>query len=55
LWLTCKIAQVHGIAAAFTPVLHLRRIEPSGMLTTCADSFERVWTTAAPLDSSAHA
>jgi transcriptional regulator with XRE-family HTH domain len=46
--------QVHGIAAAYAPVLHLRRIEPGGMFTTYADSFERVWGEAAPLRTRAH-
>ena len=45
--------QVHGIAAAYAPVLHLRRIEQDGMFTTYTDSFERVWTTATPLDVTA--
>jgi transcriptional regulator with XRE-family HTH domain len=41
--------QVHGIAAAYAPVLHLRRVEPGGMFATYTDSFERVWVTAAPM------
>ena len=43
--------QVYGIAAAYAPVLHLRRIESAGMFATYADSFERVWATATPLSS----
>lgn len=35
--------QVHGIAAAHAPVLHLRRVDPGGMFDTYAASFERVW------------
>lgn len=38
--------QVHGIAAAYAPVLHLRHNEPRGMFTTYAESFERIWTDA---------
>jgi hypothetical protein len=39
--------QVHGIAAAYAPVLHLRRVELSGMFATYIDCFERVWADAA--------
>ena len=35
--------QVHGIAAAYAPVLHLRHVEPAAMFATYLDSFERVW------------
>lgn len=38
--------QVHGIAAAYAPVLHLRQAEPGGMCATYVDSFERVWADA---------
>src|SRR5262249_19054028 len=31
------------------PVLHLRNLEPGGMFTTYADSFERIWSDATPL------
>jgi transcriptional regulator with XRE-family HTH domain len=41
--------QVHGIAAAYAPVIHLRHVEPGGMFATYVDSFERVWDTSAPL------
>ncbi|WP_051581716.1 hypothetical protein [Pseudonocardia acaciae] len=34
--------QVHGIAAAYAPVLQLRQVEEAGMLATYIDSFERV-------------
>jgi hypothetical protein len=43
--------QVHGIAAAYAPVLHLRRVEPGGMFATYADSFERVWAEAVPMNT----
>jgi hypothetical protein len=41
--------QVHGIAAAYAPVLHLRYVEPSGMFATYADCFDRVWADALPM------
>lgn len=41
---------IHGIAAAYAPVLHLRRHTREGIFATYADSFERVWSTATPLD-----
>lgn len=41
--------QVHGMAAAYAPVLHLRRIDSGGMFDTYADSFEHIWTTARTL------
>jgi hypothetical protein len=41
--------QIHGIAAAYAPVLHLRRVDQGGMFDTYADSFERVWSEAVPL------
>jgi hypothetical protein len=41
--------QVHGIAAAYAPVLHLRYVEPSGMFATYVESFERVWADTAPV------
>ena len=43
--------QVHGIAAAYVPVLHLHRAEPNGMFTTYVDCFERVWADATPAPS----
>ena len=43
--------QVHGIAAAYAPVLNLRRVEPGGMFSTYADSFERVWAEAVPMNA----
>lgn len=46
--------QVHGIAAAYAPVLHLRQIEPGGMFATYTDSFERVWTDARSINAAAH-
>jgi hypothetical protein len=42
--------QVHGIAAAHAPVLHLRHTEPGGLFTTYADSFERIWSDATPFE-----
>ena len=47
--------QVHGLAAAYAPVLHLRRVEPSGMFVTYVDCFERVWADAAPFNTPAPA
>lgn len=41
--------QVHGIAAAYSPVLRLRRTEPGGLFATYVESFERVWVEATPL------
>jgi hypothetical protein len=41
--------QVHGIAAAYAPVLHVRHVEPGGMFSTYVDSFERVWTHSASM------
>ena len=34
---------IHGIAAAYAPVLHLRRQVHDGIFSTYIDSFERVW------------
>lgn len=45
--------QIHGIAAAYAPVLHVRRAEPGAMFDTYADSFERVWTHGVPLNAPA--
>ena len=44
---------IHGIAAAYAPVLHLRRRTDDGLFSTYIDSFERVWTPAPPLDPAA--
>ncbi|GAA3738376.1 DUF5919 domain-containing protein [Spinactinospora alkalitolerans] len=41
---------VYGAPAANAPVLHLRKIVGGGMVNTYAESFERVWSEAAPLD-----
>ena len=41
---------IHGIAAAYAPVLHLRRRSDEGVFSTYLESFERVWTTSTPLD-----
>jgi hypothetical protein len=40
---------VYGIAAAYAPVLHLRRHGDDELFATYADSFERVWSSARPL------
>lgn len=40
---------IHGIAAAYAPVLHLSRRVDDGIFSTYVDSFERVWETAPPL------
>jgi transcriptional regulator with XRE-family HTH domain len=40
--------QAYGIAAAHMPVLHIRQAGPDDMASTYLDSFERVWSTAAP-------
>ncbi|GAA2415735.1 DUF5919 domain-containing protein [Actinomadura vinacea] len=39
----------YGIAASHAPVLHLRRAEDGDMASTYLESFERVWSSAAPL------
>jgi hypothetical protein len=41
--------QAYGIAAAHSPVLHLRRADNGDMASTYLNSFERVWLRAAPL------
>jgi hypothetical protein len=41
---------IHGIAAAYAPVLHLRRSVDDGIFSTYLDSFERVWGPARPLN-----
>jgi hypothetical protein len=41
--------QVHGIAAAYAPVLHLHHAELGGIFTTYRDSFERIWAEARPI------
>jgi hypothetical protein len=40
---------VLGMAAAYAPVLHLRR-SAGDLISTYIDSFERVWESARPLD-----
>jgi hypothetical protein len=42
---------IFGVAAAYAPVLHLRRRSEDGVFSTYVGSFERVWRTAAPLRS----
>ena len=40
---------IHGIAAAYAPMLHLRRQVEEGIFSTYTESFERVWGAATPL------
>jgi hypothetical protein len=40
---------IHGIAAAYAPVLHLRRRTDDGVFATYLSSFEQVWGLATPL------
>ena len=40
---------VYGIAAAYAPVLHLRRHGDDGVFATYVASVERVWSSARPL------
>ncbi len=40
---------VYGSAAAYAPVIHLRRTVPGDLVTTYLDSFERVWRGASAL------
>jgi hypothetical protein len=39
---------VHGVPAAHAPVLHLHASDNRDLTTTYLDSFERIWTEAAP-------
>ena len=41
---------IHGLAAAYAPVLHLRRQCGDGVFMTYIESFERVWEEASPMD-----
>lgn len=41
---------IHGIAAAYAPVLHLCRRAEDGVFATYVHSFERVWHPADPLE-----
>lgn len=43
-------AHVYGILAAYTPTMHIRRVDGS-YFNTYLESFERVWASARPLDS----
>jgi hypothetical protein len=43
-------AHVFGLAASYAPVLHLRRSASGDLASTYADSFDRVWQTAALLN-----
>lgn len=40
----------YGAAAAHSPVLHIRHTEADDMANTYLDSFEKIWTSAEPLD-----
>ncbi|WP_308066884.1 XRE family transcriptional regulator [Microtetraspora sp. AC03309] len=42
---------VYGVPAGNAPVLHLRKVLGGGMVATYADSFERVWDQATPVES----
>ncbi len=42
---------VYGAPAANAPVLHLRRVAGGDMVSTYAESFERVWSEAVPVES----
>ncbi|MGW2222746.1 XRE family transcriptional regulator, partial [Nonomuraea sp. NPDC001684] len=42
---------VYGTRAGNAPVLHLRRVAGGEMVTTYADSFEKVWAQATPVES----
>ena len=42
---------VYGTRAGNAPVLHLRRVAGGGMVATYADSFEKVWAQAIPVES----
>lgn len=46
--------QVHGIAAAYAPVMHLRLVEPASIFSTYADCLERIWASAAPIQIPAY-
>ncbi|WP_066942344.1 helix-turn-helix domain-containing protein [Microtetraspora fusca] len=42
---------VYGVPAGNAPVLHLRKVIGGDMVSTYADSFERVWDQATPVES----
>ncbi len=42
---------VYGVPAGNAPVLHLRKVLGGDMVATYADSFERVWDQATPVES----
>ena len=46
-------AHVYGLLAAYTPVMHLRRVD-GAYFNTYLESFERVWASARPLDREPH-
>lgn len=45
-------AHVYGILAAYTPTMHIRRVD-GAYFNTYLESFERVWASARPLDGEA--
>jgi hypothetical protein len=45
---------VYGLLAAYTPTMHLRRVD-GAYFQTYLESFERVWASARPLDGEASA
>jgi hypothetical protein len=42
---------LYGLPAHMTPLLHLRRVPGAELFATYNDSFERVWSTAVPLET----
>jgi hypothetical protein len=45
--------RVYGILAAYTPVLHLRRVD-GAYFNTYLESFDQVWASASPLQGGRH-
>jgi hypothetical protein len=41
---------LYGLPAHMTPLMQLRRVPGAELFANYADSFERVWTVAKPLD-----
>jgi hypothetical protein len=41
---------IYGMMANNAPVFHLRKIPGGDMVSTYADSFERVWNAAKPIE-----
>jgi transcriptional regulator with XRE-family HTH domain len=40
--------QIYGVSAPLTPVLHLRRVAGAALVTSYAESFDKVWARAVP-------